>query len=123
MSGEVGDITPIREFIYFLSILLFSLFLASAIGAIIWGYTHGDIFLIGGGVVLLIAWAVSVGITYAYVLNRRNRLKTILSSEQETETARAGSSKHQFLYCWNCGTRNSMYNDKCEKCGKKLLRE
>jgi ribosomal protein L40E len=31
--------------------------------------------------------------------------------------------EQHFLYCWNCGTRNSISKDKCDKCGKKLLHE
>ena len=94
-----------------------------AVGLLIWGFEVGSLYIIGWGIAALIAGFISSGLMYKYTLNRQVQVKNFPSSEQETKTNSKSMLEQQFLYCWNCGTRNSMAKDKCDKCGKKLLHE
>ena len=123
MSGEMGHFSPIQKTVAFVAVMILLAIFSVAVGLLIWGFEVGSLYIIGWGIAALIAGFISSGLMYRYTLNRQVQVKNFPSSEQETKTNSKSMLEHQFLYCWNCGTRNSISKDKCDKCGKKLLHE
>ena len=123
MSGEIGGFSPVQKTIAFVAVMILLAIFSVAVGLLIWGFEVGSLYIIGWGIAALIAGFISSGLMYKYTLNRQGQVKNFPSSEQETKTNSKSMLEHQFLYCWNCGTRNSISKDKCDKCGKKLLHE
>ena len=123
MSGEIGGFSPVQKTIAFVAVMILLAIFSVAVGLLIWGFEVGSLYIIGWGIAALIAGFVSSGLMYNYTLNRQVQVKNFPSSEQETKTNSKSMLEQHFLYCWNCGTRNSISKDKCDKCGKKLLHE
>ena len=123
MPGEMGDFSPIQKTVAFVAVMILLAIFSVAVGLLIWGFEVGSLYIIGWGIAALIAGFISSGLMYRYTLNRQVQVKNFPSSEQETKTNSKSMLEQHFLYCWNCGTRNSISKDKCDKCGKKLLHE
>ena len=123
MSGEMGGFSQIQKIVALIAVMISFAIFSVAVTLLLWGFEDGSLSIIVWGIVALIAGFVSSGLMYNYTLNRRTQVKNLLSSEQETKTNSKSMLEQHFLYCWNCGTRNSISKDKCDKCGKKLLHE
>ena len=123
MSGEMGHFSPIQKTVAFVAVMILLAIFSVAVGLLIWGFEVGSLYIIGWGIAALIVGFISSGLMYRYTLNRQVQVKNFPSSEQETKTNSKSMLEQHFLYCWNCGTRNSISKDKCDKCGKKLLHE
>ena len=123
MSGEMGGFSQIQKTVALIAVMISFAIFSLAVALLLWGFEDGSLSIIVWGIVALIGGFVSSGLMYNYTLNRRAQVKNLLSSEQETKTNSKSMLEQHFLYCWNCGTRNSISKDKCDKCGKKLLHE
>ena len=123
MSGEIGGFSPVQKTIAFVAVMILLAIFSVAVGLLILGFEVGSLYIIGWGIAALIAGFISSGLMYRYTLNRQVQVKNFPSSEQETKTNSKSMLEQHFLYCWNCGTRNSISKDKCDRCGKKLLHE
>ena len=128
LSGEMGSITPVRNFVWAVLIILFGVFLAVSLVVTAYGITTRYPTTVVAGIVLLSIWLLLVGIVWAYMRHERSRLKDLFSSKPElapaTPIQQPKSQQPQVeskkMFCRYCGAENEYDAVFCQKCGRKI---